>query len=547
MWHMQRIKADIAWDTLKGAPSVRVAIMDTGLKTTHPDLAANIWTNPGEIAGNGIDDDNNGYIDDVHGYDFAYDDGDPDDNYGHGTSCAGLVGAVQDNNLGVTGVAPLTQLVGVKAALDTGYFYDSANVPALLYIADMGFQVVSMSFYSDQVTPAERTAIDYCWSHGVLPVAAAGNDSQVLPYYPAAFDNVLSVAATDQNDKKASFSNYGTWVDVGAPGVSLSTVSGNTGYTTGFAGTSGACPHVAGLAALLFAVPGATNASVRAAIEDTAATLTQTQYGEYTRYGLINADAALQRMLGASSGSKPARFLFAAPIAGGYHPFFTLRNSPPRPNIFLHGVGFEAPNVVRVLRNGAPIPILSRTRNVIEVRPDLAGGLMELEVGGVVIGSYQHDPDSNWVFSPSDISTQGGGSPVVSGAWKELSRVDGALLTCSARSGGEVFVQMAIRKVNVTPATRMDFEFTRSYTNANGGSERIEVFDWSAGSYPYGTWTTIATTPVSGTGSSTVNASVTVNPQNYMDPEGTIYVQISTTGVSSNALLRADALRARIK
>ncbi|MEO6709943.1 MAG: S8 family serine peptidase, partial [Planctomycetota bacterium] len=181
MWHMQRIKADQAWDTHKGSPTVRVAIMDTGLNTTHPDLAANVWTNPGEIAGNLVDDDGNGYVDDIHGYDFAYGDGDPNDNFGHGSSCAGIVGARQDNGIGVTGVAPLTQLVGVKAALDSGYFYDSANVPALLYIADMGFQVVSMSFYSDGVTPAERTAIDYCWSHGVLPVSAAGNDSQVLP------------------------------------------------------------------------------------------------------------------------------------------------------------------------------------------------------------------------------------------------------------------------------------------------------------------------------------------------------------------------------
>jgi len=547
MWHMQRIKADVAWDTLKGSPNVRVAIMDTGLTWTHPDLVSNVWTNPGEIAANGIDDDSNGYVDDIHGYDFAYNDGDPNDNYGHGTSCAGIVAAVQDNNLGVTGVAPLSQLVGVKAALDSGYFYDSANVPALLYIADMGFQVVSMSFYSDGVTPAERTAIDYCWSNGVLPVAAAGNDNQVLPYYPGAYDNVMSVAATTQSDSKASFSNYGTWVDVAAPGVSLSTVSGASGYTTGFAGTSGACPHAAGLAALLFAVPGATNASVRASIEDTATSLIQAQYGEYTNYGLIDADAALRRMQGLTSGSKPARFLFAEPVAGGYYPYFATRFPPPMPNLFLYGVGFELPNTVRVLRNGVPLQILTRTRNRLEVKPNLGGGLMEVEVNGIVIGSYQHDPDADWVFSPSDISTQGGGGPLVTGAWKELSRVDNSKLTCSARSGGEIFVQMAIRKLNAAPATRLDFEFTRSYDNSNGGSERIEVYDWSAASYPYGTWTTIATTPISGSGTSTVNASITLNPGHYIDPEGTIYVQLLTTGVSGTSLLRADALRVRVK
>ncbi|MBK8177863.1 MAG: S8 family serine peptidase [Planctomycetes bacterium] len=549
MWHMQKIKADLAWDTHKGSPTVRVAVMDTGLTTTHPDLAANIWTNPGEIAANGIDDDGNGYVDDVHGYDFAYNDPDPNDNFGHGTSCAGIIAARQDNGIGVTGVAPLSQLVGVKAALDTGYFYDSANVPALLYIADMGFQVVSMSFYSDGVTPAERTAIDYCWSHGVLPVAAAGNDSQVLPYYPGAYDNVLSVAATDQNDNKASFSNYGTWVGVGAPGVSLSTVSGSNGYTTGFAGTSGACPHVAGVAALLFSVPGATNASVRAAIEDTAVSLTQAPYGQYMEYGRVDCKAALDRMLGTTSGSKPARLLFAEPVAGGY-PAASFTNSlaAPKPRIFLYGVGFETPNVVRVLRNGISLPILSRTRNRLEVLANsTTGGFMEVEVGGVVIASYQHDADLRWVFSPSDIGTQGGGSPVVTGAWKEISRVDGSFLTCTDRSGGEVFVQLAFRKVSVLPTTRLDFEFTRAYDNVTGGTERIEVYDWSVASYPYGTWATISTTPITGSALSTITPSITANPLNYLDPEGTILVQISTTGVPSNALLRADALRVRVQ
>jgi hypothetical protein len=394
------------------------------------------------------------------------------------------------------------------------------------------------------VTPAERTAIDYCWSHGVLPVAAAGNDNQVLPYYPGAYDNVVSVAATDFGDNKAGFSNYGTWVDVAAPGVGLSTVSGG-GYTTGFAGTSGACPHVAGLAALLFAVPGATNASVRAALEDTATTLNQPPFGEYTGYGLINANAALQRMQGSTSGSKPARFLFAEPVAGGYHPFFASRLSGPRPHLFLHGIGFEAPNVVRVLRNGVSIPILSRTRTRLEVA--LGGGFMEVEVNGAVIGGYQHLPDARWVFSPTDISTQGGGNPVVTGGWKELAVLDSVRLTCSARSGGEIFVQLAFRKLNVAPTTRLEFEFTRSYDNVTSGTERIDVYDWSVASYPYGTWNTLATTAVNGSGTSSVTANLTVSPQNYIDPEGTIYVQITTSGVPSNALLRADMLRVRVR
>ena len=94
----------------------------------------------------------------------------------------------------VTGVAPKCRVAGIKASTDSGYFYDSANVPALLYCADMGFEVISMSFFADEVTPAERDAIDYCWEHGVVPVAAAGNATSVLPYYPGAYENVISVA-----------------------------------------------------------------------------------------------------------------------------------------------------------------------------------------------------------------------------------------------------------------------------------------------------------------------------------------------------------------
>src|SRR5262249_20434849 len=149
-------------------------------------------------------------------------DSDPSDDNGHGTSCAGLVAAVQDNSTGVTGVAPHCRVAAVKASTSSGFFYASANVPAYVYCADMGFKLMSMSFFSTEVVPAERDAIAYCWAHGVLPVVAAGNDNSVLPFYPAAFPQSLSVGATSANsDLKAYFSDWGTWVNVAAPGISL--------------------------------------------------------------------------------------------------------------------------------------------------------------------------------------------------------------------------------------------------------------------------------------------------------------------------------------
>lgn len=550
MWHMRRIQADLAWDTQRGSPSVKVAIMDTGMQLDHPDLVANVWTNPGEIAGNGIDDDGDGYVDDVHGYDFAYGDPDPDDVYGHGTSCAGLVAAVQDNALGVTGVAPLCRLVAVKAARNDGYFYDSANVPALLYCADIGCKVVSMSFFSDQVTPAERDAIDYCWTHGVLPVAAAGNDSSVLPYYPGAYDHVLSVAAIDDLDNKAWFSDWGSWVDVAAPGVGLSTTSLASSYTSYFAGTSGATPHVAGLAALLFSTsPAVTNAQVRAAIEDTSHSTVQAPYGEYTGYGLVDCFAALQRVQGLTAGSKPGRFLFASPITARRAPILAPVGGPPSiTTTIIHGIGFELPNIVRVLQNGLPVTILARTRNTLEVRWNTRRASdVAVEVNGSVIGGWRLEPDEALVYSPSDASTHGPGSPVALGGFGELARNDGNRFTCTPRSDGQIFVQMSVRKLRAPAHGRIDVAFTRSYADCIGGVETVELYDWSSASYPYGSFVTLSTRTITGPQPATVTAALPGDPNRFLDGEGTLYFQIRLNGPGPSGQLLADSLQVSVR
>ena len=546
MWNLPKIRADVAWDSEKGDPGVVIAVMDTGLDRTHPDLAANVWTNPGEIAGNGLDDDGNGYVDDVHGYDFAYDDAEPDDQYGHGTGCAGIVAAVQDNALGVTGVAPQCRLVGVKAALDSGYFYDSANVPALVYCADMGFQVVSMSFYSDEVTAAERDAIDYCWSKGTLPVAAAGNDDSVLPFYPGAYDHVLSVAATSPADSKSWFSNWGTWVDVAAPGEGLTTTLPGNAYTGGFTGTSGAAPQVSGLAGLLFAAdPAATNADVRAAIEDAALTLVQAPYGEFTGYGRVDCVDALARVLGQTGGSKPAKLAYVAPCGGG--PTFLPVGAPPHAPLALTvaGVGLESPNVVRVLRGGVELPLLSQERQQVTARmgPNLSSSL-ELEVGGASVASLRWDGGMGWVYAPSDGGTSTFGAAQSSGGFLELYRVDGQVFTCG-QSGGQIVAQFALRGVHPSVLGAMRLELTRSYAGV-AGTESVAFYDWSTASYPYGSWVTLLSTPVSGAATLSSAASLGPNPERFLDDVGTLYVRITTSGASGGALLSVDALRVRV-
>jgi subtilisin family serine protease/DNA-binding beta-propeller fold protein YncE len=265
-----------AWNLSSGSREVMVAIIDSGVDASHPDLAANIFVNAGETPGNGLDDDANGYVDDAGGWDFANRDNDPYDDNGHGTHVAGILGAVGNNGLGVTGVCWRVSILPVKFLAADGTGFSADAIRAIDYAALMGAQVMNNSWGGGGFSKAMQEAIEAAGATGVLFVAAAGNDEANLdldPHYPASYPsaNIIPVAATDASDTLALFSNYGSSsVPLAAPGVTiLSTLPG--GRYGVLSGTSMASPVVAGAVALLRArEPDASVAAIRQRLLDSA-------------------------------------------------------------------------------------------------------------------------------------------------------------------------------------------------------------------------------------------------------------------------------------
>jgi thermitase len=305
------IHASEAWDVTTGA-NVTVAVIDTGIDYAHPDLAPNMWTNPADPA-NGIDDDHNGFVDDIHGADFVDEDSNPTDDAGHGTHVAGIIGAKGNNTTGVAGVNWDVKLMALKFldADGSGNTADAAN--SIDYAVSHGARVINASWGGPGLSTALYQAIRRAGDKGVTFVAAAGNDGEnndVKPDYPAAFDlpNVISVAATDSTDQLVDFSNYGVnSVDLAAPGDDItSTVPpdvDSSGYAS-FSGTSMATPFVTGAASLyLSRFPEASLDQARAAILQNVDKLPSLA-GKVATGGRLNVARALGTP--APQGSAPA-------------------------------------------------------------------------------------------------------------------------------------------------------------------------------------------------------------------------------------------------
>jgi thermitase len=295
-WAVAKIKAASGWGLQTGDAKIVIAILDTGVDLDHPDLAKKI----------------------VAGYDAVDGDDDPDDVAEHGTHCAGIAAAQTNNGAGIAGVCPNCRIMPVRVlSPDGGSASDVAK--GIIWATDHGAKVISMSLGGLYESTAQSDAIDYAWDKGVVIVAAAGNDGATDAHYPAYHEKCIAVGATERDDARSDYSDYGDWVDVAAPGTFItSTVPG--GYAQ-MSGTSMATPHVAGLAGLVWSAMGAsaTNAQVRAAIENGCEPI-----GGWVHYGRINVRRSLEIAAAAapksSGGAGDKGQVAATPSADGYAP-----------------------------------------------------------------------------------------------------------------------------------------------------------------------------------------------------------------------------------
>lgn len=317
------IKMEDAWAITQGDSTVTVAIIDSGCKLDHPEFARRIWRNRLEIANNGIDDDHNGYVDDVTGWNFVVNTNSPLDDLGHGTNVAGIIGATGNNGIGYAGVNWNCKLMICKGinAQNSGFY--SWWTSGIYYAVDNGARVINMSLGGTSTSQAMQDAITYATQHRVVVVACMMNNNNNITNYPAGMTGVISVGATNPNDSRAnpfswsatSGSNFGQHISVVAPGNYIYGLDyqSNTNYNTYWGGTSQATPQVAALASLMLSLqPSLTPLQVKSIIQNTAddrvgpATEDVLGWDQYFGYGRINAPRALMSIITSTQPSQAA-------------------------------------------------------------------------------------------------------------------------------------------------------------------------------------------------------------------------------------------------
>jgi subtilisin family serine protease len=315
-WALTKIDAFDAWDITEGVDSVLLAIIDTGIDYLHPDLRNKIKLNPGELGtdanghdkrSNGIDDDNNGFIDDYQGWDFTdrvgfpFDssggdyltwDNDPMDEYGHGTYIAGIAAAETNNITGIAGAAPNIKILNCRAFDPGGYGEEDDVAAAILYAVQMNAKVINMSFGDNSFSFVLRDVIQYAYSKNIVLVGSAGNSGSDAPHYPSGYSEVICVGNSTQEDYRSSNSNYGSTLDLMAPGTQIFTTAMNNSYAY-VSGTSASSPFVSGAAALILSRNSFSNEEVKQILKSSSDDIGTPGWDIYTGAGRLNLFNAL--------------------------------------------------------------------------------------------------------------------------------------------------------------------------------------------------------------------------------------------------------------
>ena len=318
-WALSTMRMPAAWEIEQGSPEIVIGFVDSGIDYRHEDLAGNVWINSGEDLNangvvdesdfNGLDDDGNGYVDDLRGWDFTHApqfaglgdylerDNDPADELGHGTHVSGIAAAIGDNGLGVAGLCWHARIMPLRASfrLSVGSFLEDDDVSAgIVYAADNGAHVINMSWGDPRISPIVRDVVAYAYARGCVLVAAAGNADEEGLFYPGGFDETIAVGASDVYDQRAGFSSFGKNLDVLAPGSNIiSALPGNAYGTQG--GTSMATAHGSGLAGLILSKdPELSAEEVRSIITASARDLGPDGWDAQTGNGRIDGLAALR-------------------------------------------------------------------------------------------------------------------------------------------------------------------------------------------------------------------------------------------------------------
>ena len=476
------IDAPEAWDLARGNGSTIVGVIDSGVDYSHPDLAANIWTNPGEVAGDGLDNDVNGYVDDVRGWDFANRDNDPMDDNGHGTHVAGTIAAAGNNGTGVTGVNWNAKVIPLKFMNAGGSGYLSDAVAAINYATALkqrgvNIRVTNNSWAGGGYSSVLYDAIRQHNDAGVMFVAAAGNSGQnvdTTPSYPSAYNlpNVVAVAATDRTDVLGSFSNYGaTQVDLAAPGVSITSTAPGGGYAT-LSGTSMAAPHVAGAAALGWAYnPGSSVQAVRSALltgVDKVAALT----GKVVTGGRLNAFSTLKQLTAFTVGS-------TTPAAGSTVTTRTTRftvnftrahaTSSVQPADFkVNGLGassvvFNDADTVTFVYNTSPVKSTGGTQTM-----QIAAGAITSTTGSALPAwsrtfTYAVPTTTTRPAAPTTLAARTVSSAQIALTWVDRSTNESGFKVERSADGGATWLHIATTSANATSYTATGLTASKRY------------------------------------------------------------------------------------